>query len=95
MPSQCLIRDVDPDGKMSVEDLRAALLPSYQEFRTAIMSGFDMDSGVEECLDIYEKWYLLKAIAGKPWSRRVGVSGDGPSGAVMMPISSRSPRKRR
>ena len=59
MPSQCLIRDVDPDGKMSVEDLRAALLPSYQEFRTAIM---------EECLDIYEKWYLLKAIAGKPWS---------------------------
>ena len=70
IPTQQLIRSLDPTGHLSVEELRPLVHAKCQDYMRTINDGFSSEDTVEEALDKLEMFHTLTALS-KPWSPAV------------------------
>jgi hypothetical protein len=66
VPSQALLRKVDPEHSMSLPELRMRVWELGQAFFDGAADGFSLCESIEETLDLYEGFYILEAL-NKPW----------------------------
>ena len=66
VPSQALLRKVDPEKSMSLPELRTRVWELGQAYFEGAADGFRLCKSIEETLDLYEDFYILEAL-NKPW----------------------------
>ena len=66
VPSQLLLREIDPDGSMRVADLRAEVMRRARLYGDNCLNEYADFDDIEEALDNYESFYILSGLA-HPW----------------------------
>ena len=66
VPSQALLRKVDPDNSWSIHELRAKVWDLAKQYLEGAADRFRKCVCINETLDYYEEFYVLEGLS-KPW----------------------------
>jgi hypothetical protein len=59
VPSQALLREVDPENRMSLPELHTRVWELGQAYFEGAADGFSLCESIEETLYLYEDFYIL------------------------------------